>query len=298
MPTIFRDVVTLGNPYGPTENQLILNAPPADGIKIGCDLLDGWYDTPEVTAQLNSRGAGDGAYGSPKWPSSERYITIGGWYYADERYQAEIARERLVAFLNPKEFALTRYEVPTAKTLQVRQYGQVAFNNEMENGSRWIATLVAPYPFKESLTGTSLQTFGFTGGEFYRTYPRTYSDPYPNRTYLQVAGAAATDPIVFNNIGTATSLPTFEITGVLESGSWVLVNETTGESLWAYTTISDGQTLTIDTKRMKADQNGYDVSHLIFGEWFGLVPGENVIRLYADNSAAYAKIPSAKSAWK
>lgn len=289
MPTIFRHRVDIG--------ALTANLGLVDGVQLGVDILDGWRSTPQVDAQLNPRGAADGAYGSPKWTSQERYLTVGGWYNAfGDNLAAEKMHDRIVNAFSTSEFNLSRWEA-VPKSLEVRHYGQVEFFDEMEDASRWIATVVAPYPFKVSLDSVSLQTYGYQGGEFYRTYPRIYSDPYPNRTYQQVAGASATNPMVFNNVGTAPSLPTIDIHGPLEAGSWFLVNETTGEQMWAYTSLRDGQVLSIDTRRMKAMQDGYDVSHLVFGDWFGLVPGENTIRLYGATEA-YAEIREARSAWK
>lgn len=289
MPTIFRHRVDIGD--------LTANNGPVDGAQLGIDILDGWRSTPEVSPQLNPRGAADGAYGSPKWPSQERYLTVGGWYNAfGDLAAAERISDRIVNAFSTSDFLLTRWEA-TPKSLTVRHYGQVVFFDELEDASRWEATLVAPYPFKVGLESKSLSTFGFAGGEYFRTYPRTYSDPYPNRTYQQVAGSSATDPISFNNVGTATYLPEITINGPLESGAWLLVNETTGEQMWAYTSLGVGQVLTINTRTMKAYQDGYDVSHLVFGEWFGLVPGQNVIRLYGAPEA-YAEIREARSAWK
>ena len=87
---------------------------------------------------------------------------------------------------------------------------------------------------------------------------------------------------------------------MLAAGDWLLVNETTGEKLWAYTTIVSGGVISVDMMNIKALQDGYDITHLIFGDWFGLVPGINTIRLYAgpDSSTAYAEITDARSAWR
>lgn len=279
MPTIFRHRVEVGD--------LVFNGPLVEGISFGCDIMDGWYDTAEVKPLLNPRGSADGAYASPDWPSSERYMTLGGWFITNgDPVAADRARDLLVKAFNSEGFKIIRYEA-VPKVLEARMYGRVEFGSEMEDGSRWLVTVVAPYPFKYSPDFRHLQTFGFTGGVYYRTYPRVYDNPYPNFQYTRESGDEAT-PIQYDNTGTAPYFPVIRLIGPLEPGSWVLVNETTGEQLWATVNLGDRQVLTIDTKRMKADHEGYDVSHLIYGDWFGLVPGQNTVRLYASSSSPIA----------
>lgn len=307
MSTVFRDRVVLSK-EGEVDPLMIVDSDytvvPATG-RIMVDLLDGWRDSDEVDPILVDQ-PDDGAYAGEGWKSKERYITVGGWIddpASSSAANVDAARNKLIQVVSQPEFIVTRYgSVP--KSLRCRRIGKVEFFDDINVGTRWAFQAVAPNPFKYSPTSSNQVTYAFSGGDYYRLYPRTYALVTFTRTYTPVAGTSVTtNPIVFNNIGTATYKPRdVTIYGPLPSGSWELINETTGEHMWAYVdlpTVDDS--LIIDMERQKATLNGYDVTHLMYGDWFGLKPGVNTIRLYADateSADAYVRFPNNRSAWR
>jgi hypothetical protein len=104
--------------------------------------------------------------------------------------------------------------------------------------------------------------------------------------------------VVLTNAGTASSAPTVSITGPLVRGGWRLVNDTTGEDLTMDVGLATGDIMEIDFSNELVYVNGFLVSPSIRGDFWRVVPGVNVIKLYADYDPASTFTISTYSAWE
>lgn len=256
------------------------------------DHLDGWTKTaPPVVVQLQ-RAIGDGAIVARRFYTQARTLAIEGIVATTDETETENAWNDLVynAFPLNEDITITAYG-PRPKYVTCRVASAIEPVQFMPDGFRFSLEAICADPFKydavETLTGTS-GIVGTSSGGF--TFPLEFPIVF-NGT-----AAGAGSQVILNNIGTADTLPTFTISGQLDSG-WRLENDT-GETLSFDVSMLAGQTMTIDSKLETAFVNGSPVTGLVDGDWFALHPGVNVIKLFGNYYSGTTFTVTAKSAWR
>jgi Phage tail protein len=290
MPTIFRDKITVGDV---TFNDP-LDEPLGGIIHWGLDVLDGWHTTPELDANFTPLGSIDGEIAADFFASRGKQLTVGGYVNCVDRATAETVWDLIVrdAFPRNVELSLARYET-TPKQMFVRRNGPIEPFWVGPMAFRWGVPLRAADPFKYSLT-TSTDDSGVAGhGSGGRVYPRTY--PLTYTTTFDAESESA----VINNTGTAESSRfVVNLHGTLPSGSYRIVNETTGEFLKPMMGLASTDTATIDFHTQLITLSGYSVQPDINGDFWRLVPGVNVIKLEGTFHPLATMSVTAYSAWE
>ncbi len=91
---------------------------------------------------------------------------------------------------------------------------------------------------------------------------------------------------------------TIEVTGPLDQGDWFLLNEDTGDRLWADVALTASQTITFDCYQQHATLNGSDIDADVFGDYLTLEPGTNTYRLVTGTDSAGFATVSAQPAYQ
>jgi hypothetical protein len=297
MSTILGDKVAIRNSSGTwtfNDSSLLPTLWPG-AIKMNVDLLPGWSDTVSLDVISVPRGVGDGNYTASRFPAQARVITIGGYIAAASRAALDSLWDDVVlnAFPQDEDLTLTRYE-PQPKYVICRLSGSLAVTQYLgrEGALRWEGTLLCSDPFKYDAAAVLSGTTGIaglsTGG---RTYPRVYP-----LQYITVGGGTG-NSITLLNVGTARSYPVITITGPLTSG-WRIENSTTGAELSFGVALSAGDVMVIDNQNKFATVNGSPVNGLLSGDWWYLVPGSNVVKLFADYNSTATFTVVATSRWR
>lgn len=290
MSTIFRDVVDV--------NGVVFNDPgamPTGAVMWGLDDLEGWDRTAEIDLQSSPVGGGiDGEEIAEDSPARARYLYAGGYVAALDRPSAESIKDVLWrdAFPRGVTLRLVRNE-PVPKFIDVRVSSRREFMMVGPDMFRWRVPLIAGDPFKYAFAALS----GSTGAAGQSTGGRTYPRRYP-MTYGTVAAGEGNSLVLINTGTVDSSNLVLTITGPLSNGSWRISNETTSQSLAFDVDVSATDSLIIDFKAGVALLNGYPIGSLIIGDFFKLVRGENVIKLFADYDPAVSITALGYSAWE
>jgi hypothetical protein len=290
MPTIFRDKVTAGSV---TFNDPL--ARPAGALSWGCDTLEGWSDTPEIDVVSTPQGGHtDGEVAGDFFPASARHMIVGGWGNAATRADAESLSDVIIrdAFPRNQLIRLTRYEsVP--KFLDCRVSDKRTIQWVGPYSFRWVVPVMAPNPFKFGLTpeiggpvGVAGQSTG--GVAFPITFPFSFT----------TISAGSENSIILVNRGTASSFPVVTLHGPLVKGGWRLSNDTTGDDIRFNVGLGATDVLVIDFGAQTALLNGAVVTSSITGDFWSVVTGPNVIKLYADFDPAASLSATVYSAWE
>lgn len=298
MPTLFRDKVEVGPSGAPvTFNDYSLK--PAGSIHWGMDTLDGWDSSSELEVTSLAIGGGvDGEILGGYFPAKGRHMTASGFVTALDRDNAEALQDVVIgdAFPANRDLILARYEsIP--KYLRARVSGPYQIERVGPANFRWIVPLVAGDPFKYDLDppNSSAGTAGVAGQSVGgRSYPRTYPLQYTAVT----TGSEDANFVTLYNRGTADTYAIVSVNGPLTKGAWRLSNETTGEDVRFDVGLSAGDTLLIDFKEGTAFLNGFPVTASISGDFFKIVRGPNIIKLFGDFDPAAGFSASIESAWK
>lgn len=291
MPTIFRDKVVVGSV---TFNDPITPPLPAGVVSWGLDVLTPWDTTPDMDAQFTPLGSVDGEVSSDFFPLSGKQVTVGGWGMATDRVTAQLLTDLLVrdAFPRNTDLVIVRHE-PVPKSITARRNAPVEVSWVGPNQFRWGTQVRAADPFRYSVASSG----GTTGVAGTSSGGRSYSRTYP-LTYTTITSGEDNKVAVINS-GTGESRRLLVvITGPLNKGGWRLVNETTGALLKFDVGLVTGDVLEIDMKAEIALLNGAPVTATITGDWFGVEPGTNILKLYGDFDPAAGFTATAYSAWE
>lgn len=289
MSTIFRQKVV--------SNTVTFNdALPANAFNFGLDIMDGWKDTgdpEESSVELGSYR--DGSSAASFFPVRNKFVTLGGYVVASSTENAEVLADVLVreAFPRNTKFQFSRYEA-VPKFMNMRRSAPVEFDWQVvQNGFRWTTVLMAEDPFKYALSSQVSATGTVGTSTAGHTFPVTFPMTFGSTSTGSLAGAG------FLNAGTADSSNfTAVLSGNLVKGAWRLSNDTTGESIGFNVAVSTTDSLVIDFHEETALLNGYPVSTDYVGSFWRLVPGNNVVRLYAEYDASATVTITAYSAWE
>lgn len=142
------------------------------------------------------------------------------------------------------------------------------------------------------INGTPSKRYGWTG------VPK--ASPSIETTLSIVSSASGLlDNATINNEGTADAYPVITITGPLLTGSWELVNETTGDVQSFEIDLSNGVDLVIDNREKTAFIGSQAVDYYLRGDWIRLIPGDNILRLSTGEANPNARLRvSARDTWK
>lgn len=293
MPTLFRDKVVVDTTTFNDRTDM-----PVGAVDWGLDTLDGWDATSELDVISTAIGGGaDGEIIADEFPARAKYMTVSGFVLASDRASAENLQDALWRDVFPRntDLVLSRYEV-IPKYLTVRVAGRREFVRVGPLNYRWIVPVIAPDPFKYDLlppvasSGTAGVAGQSSGG---REYPRTYP-----LEYTAVTGGGTEQAINIFNRGTAGTSPLITLHGPLVKGGWRISNETTGDDLGFDVALSSSDILVIDFASEVALLNGFPIASTIFGDFWKVVPGNNVIKLYADFDPLTSITVEIKSAWE
>lgn len=291
MPTIFRQRVTI--------NGVAFNddaAKPAGAVNWILDVMDGWDNTPDPDVRMTPLGVSrDGSSSADFFAYPNRVLTIGGAVYASSAAVAETLRDLLLSTVMPrnKNLEVTRQQ-SSLKFLTARRAGVFETDWPMDSGFRWQTTLMADDPFKYSSTTVS-GSAGVSGNASYGyTFPHTFPLTYT------LLGSGDVSALGIVNAGTVSSRKfTVSITGPLTAGGWRLRNDTNGGELgFDVGLLSSTDVLLIDFMGETVLLNGYPIAYTLSGDFWGLDPGSNTIRLYADYNATTQFTVVARSAWE
>ncbi len=290
MPTIFLDKVTVGDLVF---NDITQFPAGVVGRGWGIDVLDGWRKTPPLDAPYTDIGLVDGEIPGEFFAAKGKFLNVGGWVHALSPAVADGLWDQIVlAFRRNEELVLTRYET-TPKFMRVRRVTEIERVDTAPEAFRWATTVKAGDPFKYALTPST----GSGGVAGQSSGGRTYKRTYP-LTYTTIASGES-NQVVLNNIGQADSSRLMvSLNGPLNKGGWRLVNETTNETLKFDIGLLSTDVLEIDFHNEVALLNGAPVTVTIVGDFFRLVPGVNVLKVYADFDPAAGFDAVGYSAWE
>lgn len=290
MPSVFNDKVTVDDLVF---NDLAEMPTGVVGRGWGVDVLDGWNKTPDLEAPYTEIGLVDGEIPGEFFAAKGRFVNVGGWVHAFDRETADTLWDQIVlGFRRNAELVITRYE-PVPKFMRVRRIAPVEQVFTGPAAFRWATTVKAGDPFKYALTplvGSAGVAGQSSGG---RTYPRTYPLTYATIT------SGESNSVVLTNAGQADSSRLIvALNGPLNKGGWRLVNETTNETIKFDIGLLSTDVLEIDFHDEVAYLNGSPVTVTIIGDFFRLVPGVNVLKVYADFDPNAGFDATGYSAWE
>lgn len=289
MPTLFQDRVVIN---GVVFNDR--NAMPIPGlIYWGLDVLDPWDSTPEIDMVFARIGVVDGEIPGEVAAYAGKQYTIGGYVLAEDREIAQSAWETIVRDVIPRGAdVVIRRDEPTPKFTTVRLNGPREPQWVGPTGFRWAAQARAYDSFRyavEPWEGEAGVAGQIQGG---RVYPRVYPLVY------NLNASGGTTRVEALNSGTSDTPKWYvNLSGPLAAGSWRIVNETTGALLRIGVEVPEGSLLTIDMQAETATLDGAIVNATVTGDFFRLVPGVNMIRLFGDYDPAARINVTAYSAW-
>jgi hypothetical protein len=289
--TIFKDKLTVGTW---TFNDPMTLQP---GVtQIGANILDGWDDTSPVQALVTSRGNRDGDVPSDHFPLRSRVIMLGGWLYCTSRTTARQAWASLAANAFPlnTDLTLVRYEPDAAKQVTCRRSGQIELppaTNASGPHFRFLVTLMAFDPLKYAATLDINATTGIAGASSGGVVAPVVAP------VVVTAASGQLNQINAYNGGSYETRPLVTITGPLPSG-WHWDNTTTGQSLALAVSLGAADSLILDHSTQTATLNGTVVSPAITGNWWTIIHGPNVLKLFGDFSTTATVTVTGRSAWE
>lgn len=144
--------------------------------------------------------------------------------------------------------------------------------------------LVAADPRIYSWALNSQTVSAASGGTSGRAYSKSYSVSYP--------AISASGQLFVVNAGNTETFPTLIVTG--PGSNPVLTNQTSGKSLYLTYTLGAGEYLEIDTLNrtvlLMGSTSRYGAINFALSDWWGLVPGQNDVRLGFSSSSAGASL--------
>lgn len=233
---------------------------------------------PSIRSSSDPRADADGEDDRTTYFGA-RAVTLSGTVVPTATETRQQVLDRLRAFLNPRRRPYLIYTLEeTGDERRIRLVAdQHAAPIERPGSAKVTVGWRGPDGVQESTTEeleTAAATPALEPGRFYpRTYPLTYPASVP-------VGA-----VVVTNAGNVTTYPVLELYGPATDP--VLENVTAGAKL-AFTGLSlgVGDYLEIDTRDRTIFLNGietasrYGFVDFSVSSWFGLEPGENLVRYY------------------
>jgi hypothetical protein len=270
-------------------------------------------------AELVPAGGAAGAVAIGPWDDSEAYYTLTGRIFASSQADLLTYRMQLLDALpatTDSPVIVGDYD-GVDRAVYVRLYDRPDITIR-GNDLRFSFPLVGLDPLKYGITGEGGTMGVFIGDEFYQSF--TYdAAPTPDDAYLpftldtaptpddayfvftQVVASGPFPPaVVLNSTGDAVSRRlTIVATGPLTQGDWKLINERTGNELWADVELVAGQSVVFDNYTQTATMEGSNIDNLVFGDWLTFEPGFNTYRLVAgEESEGFADITEALPAYR
>jgi len=310
VPLLAPSITSAGRVQVTLPGDLVYNTDPTAKIH----QLEGWWDTVAPEPAMQSIGA-PGSVAAGPWVERERYVTISGYNIGVDPWAM---RRLLLAGFPPDTDVpvVVTYPDGFAEQMWLRPYDKLGLEPKGQQ-LRFQLPLVALDPWKYTAQAVAGTMGVFTGDAWFRSYVldtapspdqayRTYSldvTPNPDRGYRQHIQAqdpnAAAPALLLTSDGDVGSRRvTVEVTGPLTQGDWHMVNELTGDQLFADLGLVAGQTVVFDCFNQRATLNGTSVDSLVFGDYLSFEPGANTYRLVAGNQSAGFATVTAFAAYK
>lgn len=259
--------------------------------------VDGWDATAKPDAVFVANGGGAGVVAAGPWLSQESYLTVTGTVILPLGQQSTVRQQLLAAVAPATENQIIVYGVGDEPDMQafVRLYDKPDFvRNELL--MQFTLPLLQADPFKYGLVPLVGSVGVYTGQTWYETYSQpstTWVETYSGsggtwwETFQQaIATGPYPDGLTLTSTGDAASRRgTITVTGPLTLGDWWLLNEATGDRLWADVALDVGQAMTFDCHTELATIAGADITSLVGGDWLTLEPGGNLYRLVAGSQS-------------
>lgn len=293
MPFFYRDVTTFASPNGTVR----FNDPTGLGDyhadQAWLDGLDGWTTTVKPVVVSSQRAVGDGAYLAKKFYSQGRVFMARGLVATNTKVDTEAAWNDLVSIAFPLNEDITITNLGSViKTTTVRVISDVRCTQLMEDGFRFEVDLMSEESYLYSVNDISA-TAGIVGSA---TGGMTFPMTFPLEFNIDPQGAS--NSAIVTNIGNAPSRPVITIAGPLDAG-WRLENTTSGEFIaFDKSLAGTSNKLVIDFKKQTAIIGNSTVAGLLEGDWWDIVPGANIIKLFGTYYGATTFTVSTKSAWR
>jgi hypothetical protein len=265
--------------------------------------FDIWDATPSLDVILVPNAGGSGAVAAGEWVEKEKYGTLAGRAAIVTRADYDDFRRTLLTAVAPG--AESELVVEDDDGVQRRMFVMRADAiTPTWVANRWCAytvPLVAPDPGKYDV-GTVEGLVGvWTGDQWFRQYQlasgkwvRRFAEPATvwERDYQQAVVTGLPVAVQLASPGDDWSdRVSVTVTGPLTQGDWYVLEETTGDKMWAELSLVAGQSLVFDSFAKQVTLNGSDVTDLMFGEWLRLPPGTSTWRLVAgQQSDGFAQI--------
>lgn len=263
--------------------------------------IDGWDSTAAPDAVLVANGGGAGSVASGPWLPQQAGYVVTGKVIVEPAVQVSFRKMIIEAFPADRDTPLIVYGDPSLQAF-CRRMDRLEFFRQ-SNYMAFSLPLVAGDPYKYGLVPLSGSLGVWTGEEWYEAMQQPSAGLWAvqmsvggSTWSVSLAQDVPTGPyplsLTLDSDGDAqSSRVTVEVTGPLDAGDWFLWSETTNTQCWAEVSIADGQTLVIDAYDKSATMSGSDVTHLMYGDWPVLSPGQNTFRLAAGtDSSAYCEI--------
>jgi hypothetical protein len=263
--------------------------------------IEGWFDSPPFSSPVQQLGNSDYASWAERFPREARELKITGTCFANGKYRAHLARERLFTYWGDpnRVFNLVVDEPTVSKMMEVRLNGPILApwrdSVGRARGFKFEIPLVAKDPLKYSVDMISDQTSPVTGGQNAGlTMPITMPVVFA-QTVAPTSGGVAR----LVNLGNEASAPISRITGGDLDAGWKIVNEDDGgKTLWVDQALKATDELILNHKTGDATLNGSSVDVRLYGTWFNLVPGQNRIKLITQTNTNAILTVSGRHAWR
>lgn len=236
------------------------------------ETLQRWYDLPSTDVDVNQRPNAHGAFGLGQVFTKEARPLIAGQYYGTSSADAKAARLRLSAMFADGQ-AVTMSVTDEAGVTETRTVNVVDFS--------------APFTADFSHFTFDIETIA--------TDPRRYGASSTITTGLPTASSGlvwnlGTSPsglffdwgtpgnpgiVAFTNTGVATTFPRLEVGGPgAISGGFRITEVETGREIIYGRTVTNGQTVVLDSRTQRAYLNLGDVTGaLTKRQWFSIPRG-------------------------
>lgn len=265
---------------------LALNATDADGVQWWAEVVEGWDDSPQITAARSEAALDDRTwFGRPL--ASAREVAITGTLVGADRTAVALAKRRLSALLTAGDrtgLMAVENELGTL-TLPVHLDGSTKVRHIADTVVQFQITLVGRSAWRagpETTVSVPLALSSSTGVRF--DFVRF--DP----TISFTTSTSPTGTAVLPNAGTIEAWPVLTLRGPFTTP--YVQDMRTGDSFALQTTLSDGSTAIVDMSARTVRIDGTSRRDLVAAgsSWLPVPPGGTTWRVRSSGTAGTATV--------
>lgn len=255
-----------------TIDGLTFNSEPGDGEQWKLMDLEGWYSSPTVTAQISDAPLQDGAFGPARTYRGSKALSLVGVTYGQGAAGAIQNAWQAIAAISTTGQAMdleVTDELDT-KRMTVWLSGAPQVQPFAPGRAMFQVPLVAADPRKY---GTTKSAFIQAGG--FGTDGLHFPMGDPTTGPLNFGTFTPSGIVYAENDGTATTYPTFTVSGSLSSAGFSIISE--GSTITYVAAVAQGATVTLSpfAGGRAVASDGSDVTpYLTRIEWPTLAPGQ------------------------